>query len=76
MKSKKGMQDNIDETLELSTTKQYEARRVPVPVEERNIRSGPLKLHGEMVLERRLADMNARARFPGWLDLKKKDEEF
>jgi hypothetical protein len=38
MRSKKEMQDNIDETLELSTTKQYEAGRAPVPVEERNIK--------------------------------------
>jgi hypothetical protein len=40
MKSKKEMQNNIHETrtLELSITKQYEARRASVPVEERNIK--------------------------------------
>ena len=50
--------------VRLSITKQYEARRASVPVEERNKR-GPLKLHGEMALERRLVDANAGATFPG-----------
>jgi hypothetical protein len=75
MKSKKEMQDNIDETLELSTTKQYEARRAPVPVEERNIRRATqtARRNGTRATA---GGRECQSHFSGWLDLKKMHEEF